>query len=402
MGYKEVWAYFQSTGGEGFYAYADVEWDSSYYVTVGNIRYSSESSAYWFKWRVGARGNTGSPLAGTDLGPKYSFQGSQNGQYVFQACTRESASSWGGTWDSGGFTLTADSGGSGGSGGGSGGETTNYYNLSYYEADGSTLYSRSSEAEGSIVSILSSGPSKSSTSSSSTFTITGNANGGTFPSGATTSITATKTVTTSYRLSSWNTNNSGTGTSYSLGTTIGMPSYNLNLYPQYTSSESSSYSNNSLSRLTSPSPPSGSTTATYTATFNPNGGSVNTSSQSVTAIITKTFAGWMTSSTGTSTVSTLTYQGTVYAKWGNKYTDNTVILPLPSRSGYNFNGWSTSTSGTNLKAAGEAVAITSNTTFYAIWTEKEKPKGGIFIHDGTMWQLATEYIFNEETWISSE
>ena len=110
----------------------------------------------------------------------------------------------------------------------------------------------------------------------------------------------------------------------------------------------------------------------------------------------------MTSSTGTSTVSSLTYQGTVYAKWGNKYTDNTVILPLPSRSGYNFNGWSTSTSGTNLKAAGEAVAITSNTTFYAIWTEKEKPKGGIFIHDGTMWQLATEYIFNKETWISSE
>ena len=28
-----------------------------------------------------------------------------------------------------------------------------------------------------------------------------------------------------------------------------------------------------------------------------------------------------------------------------------------------------------------------DTTFYAIWTEKEKPSGGVFIHDGTMWQL---------------
>ena len=23
----------------------------------------------------------------------------------------------------------------------------------------------------------------------------------------------------------------------------------------------------------------------------------------------------------------------------------------------------------------------------AIWTEKEKPSGGVFIHDGSMWQL---------------
>lgn len=402
MGYKEVWAYFQSTGGEGFYAYADVEWNSSYWVTIGNIRYSSEASAYFFKWRVGARGNTGSPLAGTDLGPKYSFQGSQNGQYVFQACTRESASPWGGTWESGGFTLTADSGG-GDSGGGDsgGGDSSNSYYVYYYDRDGTTL-AWTNEIEGQYFTVRSGSsvtkPNSSSTNSN--YTITGDANGGTFSDGSTTtSITATKTTTISYSFSNWNTNSSGTGSTYYAGSSYIMPSYNLNLYPVFSSSSSTSYSNNNLSRLPQPSS-TGSTSTTLTATFNANGGSVSTTSQSVNATITKTFGGWMNSS-GT-VITSLNSAGTVKAKWNNSYSNNTLVLPLPSRSGYNFNGWSTSTSGTNLQPAGKTVSITSNTTYYAIWTEKEKPKGGIFIHDGTKWQLATEYVFNERTWISSE
>lgn len=400
MGYKEVWAYFQSTGGEGFYAYADVEWDSSYYVTIGNIRYSSESSAYWFKWRVGARGNTGSPLAGTDLGPKYSFQGSQNGQYVFQACTRESASSWGGTWDSGGFTLTADSGDSGGGDSG-GGESSNSYYVTYHDRDGTTL-AQTTETEGQYF-IAQSGSSVTrpgSSSTSSNYTITGDANGGAFSNGSTTaSITATETTTISYSFSSWNTNSSGTGSTYYAGSYYTMPSYNLNLYPVFSSSSSTVCSNHSLSRLPQPSY-AGSTTSTLTATFNANGGSVSTTSQSVDATITKIFGGWMNSS-GT-VIASLNSAGTVKAKWNNSYSNNTLVLPLPSRSGYNFNGWSTSTSGTNLQPAGKTVSITSNVTYYAIWTEKEKPKGGIFIHDGTIWQLITSYIYDGDSWKTTE
>ena len=121
----EVWAAFQSTGGEVFYAYATITWDSSFYITVSNIRYSSEESTYYFKWRVGPLNDRDNPKAGTDLGPKYSFQGDKDTRYIFQACTRESASKWGGTDDSGGFSFTDDSGG-GDSGGGSGGESGSY------------------------------------------------------------------------------------------------------------------------------------------------------------------------------------------------------------------------------------------------------------------------------------
>lgn len=154
----------------------------------------------------------------------------------------------------------------------------------------------------------------------------------------------------------------------------------------FSSSSSTSYSNNSLSNLPTPSY-IGSTTATLKVTFDAKGGSVSTTSQLVNTTVVKTFGGWMSSSTGTTTISSLESEGTVYAKWNNSYPDATVILPLPTRKGYIFNGWSTSTSGTNLYQAGAEVSISGDTTFYAIWTEKEKPSGGVFIHDGTMWKL---------------
>ena len=281
------------------------------------------------------------------------------------------------TWQLQNFTVTQDSGG-----GGSGGT----YTITYYDGDGSWFATQTETGGEYFTAYNRSYPSKTGSSSSSNFVITGNANGGSFPSGATTSITATKTTTITYNFSSWNTNTSGTGTTYYAGSSYIMPNSNLNLYPYFTTSSSSTVSNNALSRLTSPNPPPGSTN-TYTVTFNPQGGTVNISSQSVTATTTKSFGGWMTSSTGTSTVSSLDQAGTVYAKWINNYSNNTITLPTPTRSGYNFIGWSTSTNGTNLKGAGASISISGNTTFYAFWAEKEKSTGGIFIHDGNKWQL---------------
>lgn len=391
MGYKEVWAYFQSTGGEGFYAYADVEWDSSYYVTIGNIRYSSEADAYWFKWRVGARGNTGNPLAGTDLGPKYSFQGSQNGQYVFQACTRESASPWGGTWESGGFTLTADSGGGGGG-------TTEYININYNK-NGYTWKSFPSNQKivsGTRITIPSATP-PDETSTSNNFTITGNANGGTFPSGATTRLTSKKTTTKTYVFDGWYDQYDR----YYYDNEVSYIYENLTLYAQQSNYDSESYSNNNVSALTKPNPPA-STSATYTVTFNPNGGLLDILEQTVNTTITKVFSRWSSSSTGGNTVTTMTQTGTVYAQWSNQYSNNTIILPLPTKKGYIFNGWSKTSNGTNLLPAGQSVSITKDTTYYAIWGEQEKPTGGmVFIHDGTIWQPATGYIFNNESWTLS-
>lgn len=69
----------------------------------------------------------------------------------------------------------------------------------------------------------------------------------------------------------------------------------------------------------------------YTVTFNPNGGSISQSSKAVTT--------------------------------GQKYGD----LPMPSRSGYIFDGWYTSANGGTQVTAATTVNLTGNQTLYARW-----------------------------------
>ena len=71
---------------------------------------------------------------------------------------------------------------------------------------------------------------------------------------------------------------------------------------------------------------------TYTVTFNANGGSSSTSSK------------------------TVTYKST----YGS--------LPTPTKTGYNFTGWYTATSGGSQITSGTTVTITSNQTLYAHWS----------------------------------
>lgn len=286
------------------------------------------------------------------------------------------------------FTVTQDSSGGGGDSGGGGsggGGSSNIYTVYYYGYGGSYLTSTSITGGSSFRVQSGDSVTRPSSSDSSNYTITGDANGGIFSNGSkTNSITAKKTITTTYSFLYWK--EAGTGSIYYANTWYAMPSNDLFLHANFSSSSSTSYSNNSLSNLPTPSY-TGSTTTTLKVTFDAKGGSVPTTSRLVNATVVKTFGGWMSSSTGTTTISSLESEGTVYAKWDVSYPDATVILPLPTRKGYIFNGWSTSTSGTNLYQAGAEVSISGDTTFYAIWTEKEKPSGGVFIHDGTMWQL---------------
>lgn len=72
---------------------------------------------------------------------------------------------------------------------------------------------------------------------------------------------------------------------------------------------------------------------TYTVTFNANGGSVASSSKTVT-------------------------NGSTYG-----------TLPTPSRSGYTFNGWYTTSSGGSRVYASNTVNLTGNQTLYAHWTK---------------------------------
>lgn len=366
------------TAASGAYLSATVSWDSSGLSSGSSVTvYIDVSSSGGWRLKKGStvyferQGNLSSSFTG-NVGSTYQFQLWDTIEQTYQLQN---------------FTVTQDSSGGGDSGGG---DSPSSYYLSYYDSNGDLL-TRTTETAGKTL-IAQSGSSVTKPDSSSTnndYTITGDANGGTFSNGSTTaSITATETITISYSFSKWNTDSSGTGGSLYAGSSFLMPEYNLNLYPIFSSSSSTSYSNNSLSRLPQPSNTS-SATATLTAIFNANGGSVSTTSQSVNTTVTKTFGGWMSSSTGTTTINSLNSAGTVYAKWNDSYSNATVILPLPTRNGYIFDGWSTSTSGTNLQQAGTQVSISGNTTFYAIWTEKEKPKGGVFIHDGTMWQLVS-------------
>ncbi|MCQ2391533.1 MAG: InlB B-repeat-containing protein, partial [Kiritimatiellae bacterium] len=72
--------------------------------------------------------------------------------------------------------------------------------------------------------------------------------------------------------------------------------------------------------------------ATYTVTFNANGGSCGTSSKTVTT-------------------------GSTYG-----------TLPTPTRSGYTFAGWYTSSSGGTQVTSSTTVSLTANQTLYAHWT----------------------------------
>ena len=142
----------------------------------------------------------------------------------------------------------------------------------------------------------------------------------------------------------------------------------------------------------------------FTVSYNANGGTVSPTSKTVVygstygALATPTrtgyaFAGWYTSATGgtqvTSTTKVSQHQNhTIYARWdtndytvtfnGNSgtpsYTSKTVTfdsmygsLPTASRVGYTFLGWYTAQTGGTLVTSSTKVAIAGNHTLYARW-----------------------------------
>jgi len=145
------------------------------------------------------------------------------------------------------------------------------------------------------------------------------------------------------------------------------------------------------------------TAATYTVSFNSNGGSSATAMTVTYAgaygalpVTTKagyTFNGWYTAtSEGTkvepTTSVTMTADHTLYAQWtaatytvsfnsngGSSATDQTVTyagaygdLPVTTRTGYTFNGWYTAASeGTKVEPT-TSVTMTADHTLYAQWT----------------------------------
>jgi len=101
------------------------------------------------------------------------------------------------------------------------------------------------------------------------------------------------------------------------------------------------------------------TEATYTVTFNPNGGSVTTTSKTVTA-------------------------GSTYG-----------TLPTPTRSGYKFLGWYTASSGGTQILSTTTVSIMANQTLYAHWEALSIMR----VNDNGTWKTITQIYANENgTW----
>ncbi len=147
------------------------------------------------------------------------------------------------------------------------------------------------------------------------------------------------------------------------------------------------------------------TAGTQTVTFNANGGSCSTNAKTYTTGSTYgslptatrtgyTFAGWWTSASGgprmtaSSTVSTDSTR-MLYAHWtagtqtvtfdanggscstsSKTYTIGSTYgsLPTPTRTGYTFAGWYTSSSGGTQVTAGSTVSTATARTLYAQWT----------------------------------
>ncbi len=218
-----------------------------------------------------------------------------------------------------------------------------------------------------------------------TYTLSYNANGGSgapsAQSGNTSyTVSSTKPTRSGYTFLGWSTSSSATSASYTPGSTISI-SKNTTLYAVWSKN-------------------------TYTLSYNANGGSGAPSSQSgntsYTISNTKptrsgyTFLGWSTSSSATSatyapgTSIKISKNTTLYAVWSkNTYTlsydanggngapsaqsgntSYTISNTKPTRSGYTFLGWSTSSSATSASyIPGSTISISKNTTLYAVWSK---------------------------------
>ena len=109
----------------------------------------------------------------------------------------------------------------------------------------------------------------------------------------------------------------------------------------------------------------------YTVTLNANGGSVDPTSLAAARTTKYTFKNWNTAKngSGTSYNAGASYTAdaavTLYAQWNSTTTTAAVNLPTPTRAGYTFKGWATSSTATSGTTG--SYTPSGNVTLYAIW-----------------------------------
>jgi len=118
-----------------------------------------------------------------------------------------------------------------------------------------------------------------------------------------------------------------------------------------------------------------SSAGSYTVTLNANGGSVSPTSLSAARTTSYSFKNWNTAQNGSGTAYnpgakyTANADVTLYAQWNSSTTTAAVTLPTPTRSGYSFRGWATSTSAASGTTG--SYTPTGNVTLYATWKANE-------------------------------
>ena len=114
-----------------------------------------------------------------------------------------------------------------------------------------------------------------------------------------------------------------------------------------------------------------SSAGSYKVTLNANGGSVSTASLDAARTTSYTFKNWNTEANGSGTSYnpgasyTANSAATLYAQWESSTTTASVTLPAPTRNGYAFKGWATSSSATSGSTG--SYKPTGNITLYAVW-----------------------------------
>ena len=209
-------------------------------------------------------------------------------------------------------------------------------------------------------------------------------------------------------------NSSYTGTIGNSTTTVVLPfttnsytvSYNANGGSSTPSTQTAKY-NTSVTLASAISKANTNSNVTITITYNANNGTGAPSASTGTAVNTTpyTFNKWALNGTsGTQYSAGASYtipaaNSTMYATWTTGTTTRksnpsiTLSSTKPTRAGYVFKGWSTSSTATSASySAGTAYTFSANTTLYAVW--EASPQGNIYIKKDGAWVLvSSKYIW---------
>lgn len=160
--------------------------------------------------------------------------------------------------------------------------------------------------------------------------------------------------------------------------------------------------------LSSTKPTKANTSAgTYTVTLNANGGSCSSASLAAARTTKYSFSKWNTNSSdsGTSYNAGASYTAnaalSLYAIYTSTTTTASVTLPTPTREGYQFLGWGTSSTATSGITG--SYTPTSNVTLYALWAAQGLIYIGnaayqVYIGNGSSWDLYAPYVGNGSGW----